>query len=608
VARSDPRVLFEGNLAALRDRELAARLAALRPDFSAPVCYRFLEARNGDPVPAFRGGQPAGLPGGQPTGRPIGQGTARPLHSLFDPRREGERLIAALEGEDFLIFLGLGGAYQVEAALARPETDRVIVVEFGLRGFAELLGLRDLRGILGDSRVCLLVDPRPGVLEHLIPDLYLPALSRALRVLPLRPRTEGGEFAGAAEEIRGALGRISADYSVQAHFGMRMFRNTLHNLLKAEGEAAPLPRIRRAAVCAAGPSLDLQIPRIAEARRKGDAPFLIATDTSLPALLGRALEPDAVVSIDCQHISCRHFIPPRRSTLSPGGRSSGRNSPLLFLDLASPPPLASPGVVFFTAGHPLGIYIASRWRPFPLIDGSGGNVTYAAVSLAEALGAAEIELYGADFSYPLGRSYARGTYIFPYFETLQNRFEPLEALFSRFLYRGPLEKRNRDSPGAAGSWYYETETLVRYRESLEAAGERMGARLLPAEGLGAPIACSGGLRRNSGPPASRAAGSVVGAGPARGSTVGSTGGLTVGFIGRAAPPPARDFLAAYREKIRALPLPAGSYLARLGDEERGVLATLLPLAAALRRREPGAELIERTKIYSIAAIDRVLGS
>jgi hypothetical protein len=415
-----------------------------------------------------------------------------------------------------------------------------------------------------------------------------------------------------------------------------MFKNILHNLLRAEEEAAPLPRIHRAAVCAAGPSLDLQIPRIAEARRNGNAPFLIATDTSLPALLGRGLEPDAVISIDCQHISYRHFIPPRHSAVVRGGTISGRvREPggvpgpyRLFLDLASPPPLASLAArpVFFSAGHPLGAYIASRWRPLPLLDGSGGNVTYAAVSLAEALGAAEVELYGADFSYPLGRTYARGTYIFPYFEVLQNRLEPLEALFSRFLYRSPLEKRilfrdrQPDSGESAGSWYYETETLVRYRESLEAAGG--GARLIPADGLGAPVGRTGeGPCRNRGSPApppgfpakagkpGKALGST--AGPAGGATVGFATGSADGSAAGSAVPPAREFLAAYREKIRALPLPAGTgagiYLAALGDEGRQILATLLPLAAALRQKEPGVETIERTRSYSIAAIDRVLG-
>ncbi|MDR3144838.1 MAG: DUF115 domain-containing protein [Treponema sp.] len=558
---SDPRSVFEGNLACLPDRALAGRLSALRPDFSAPACYRFLEARSGDPVPALI---------------PAGGGPERPLHSLFDPRREGERLIATLEGEDLLIFLGLGGGYQVEAALRRPETDRIIVVEFGLGGFAELLGLRDLRGIIADSRVQILVDPRPGTLEDLIPALYLPALARAIRTLPLRPRVEaqGAAFARAAAEIRAAIGRISADYSVQAHFGIRMFKNTLRNLLRAGTAVAPLPRIHRALVCAAGPSLDSQLPRIAEARGRGD--FLIATDTSLPALLSGALEPDAIISIDCQHIGYRHFIPSSPNTF---------RIPL-FLDLASPPSLASLSrrPVFFSAGHPLSAYIAATWRPFPLIDGSGGNVTYAAVSLAERLGAAEIELYGADFSYPLGRTYARGTYIFPYFEARQSRLEPLEALFSRFLYRTPLEKK---SP-APGAWYYETETLSRYRHSLEAASERLAARLIPVPGLGAPLTIPRGH--------------TAGRAPEAASLEAAPGAVS-----------AREFLARYREKLRSLspsPGPAGTCLAGLGEEGRRILLTLLPLAAALRRNEPerlGAEIIERSRDYALAAIDRVLG-
>jgi hypothetical protein len=528
----------------------------------------------------------------------------------MDPRREGERLVSTLHDEDFLIFLGMGGAYHIEAALKRPETAQVIVVESGLRGLAELLGLRDLGALLGDPRMQILADPPPGALEDLIPRRYLPALSGAIRVLPLRPRVEvaAGIFEAAAAEIRAALDHISSDYSVQAHFGSRMFRNILRNTLKAgegTGEKA-LPRISRAAICAAGPSLDQELPRLAKSRGRGET-FLIATDTSLPALLSAALEPEAVVSIDCQHISYRHFIPPPRSG------APERTLPLripLFLDLASPPLLSflTERPVFFSGGHPLADYISSRWRPFPAIDSSGGNVTYAAVSLAESLGAGEIELYGADFSYPQGRTYARGTYIFPYFEIRQHRLCPLEALFSNFLYRSPLEKkappqttearhsnetwrstetrRSNEAQNSIEAWYYETETLVRYREALEAKGERMGALLLPAGGT--PFRVNSRPRAGIRPP--RMISPPV---PARS---------------------AGDFLAGYREKIRSLPpvksRSAADYPAGLGDEERQILATLLPLAAALRRNEPrltGAAIVEETKNYSIAAINRVLG-
>jgi hypothetical protein len=180
--------------------------------------------------------------------------------------------------------------------------------------------------------------------------------------------------------------------------------------------------------------------------------FLIAADTSLPALLSAGLEPDAVVSIDCQHISYYHFM------------AGIPKETLLFLDLASPPLLTGLGAKtrFFSGGHPLTRYISRYWRPFPEVDTSGANVSYAALSLAELLGARTVELYGADFSYPLGLTYARGSYLYPFFEKSQNRLNSLEALHSAFLYRSPLSKHS--GPGA--SWYYETKPLGMYRQRL----------------------------------------------------------------------------------------------------------------------------------------------
>jgi hypothetical protein len=560
-------LIFEENLRALgtQDGELAEVLAKNRPRFSAPVHCRFLEARSGDPVPALADGSNT---------------TARPLHSLMDPRREGSRLIASLGDEDFLIFFGMGGAYPIEAALERQKTGHVLIVEFNISLLGELFCLRDLRSILADRRVKILADPAEGALERYIMGQYLPALSSSIRVLPLRPRTEKApeEFAAAAAAVQRAIDSISADYSVQAHFGERWFKNILHNLTTAGTGGPPLPRIKKALVCAAGPSLDVQLKAITKSREKdpGKSVCLIAVDTSLPALLSAGIEPDAVVSIDCQHISYYHFISHPLSHVP------------LFLDLASPPLLASLAKqrIFFSSGHPLTTYLSSRWRPFPMVDTSGGNVTFAAVSLAETLGAEEIELYGADFSYPLGRTYARGTYIYPHFEIRQNRLSPLEGFFSRFLYRSPLEKKSQPN----GSWYYETNTLRRYRELLET--KPMRARLIPAAGLGAPV------KQHPRPAGGR------GAEPSRGFTNNSN---TTGVLSAA------DFLAEYREKIRSLPpakgLNAASYTAGLKGEDRQILVTLLPLAAALRRRDQdlkGAEIIERTRDYSIAAIDRVL--
>jgi hypothetical protein len=544
---------FERNLLALSgvDPLLCSRLSGAETTLNR---YKFLESRTGETIPAWV--DPSGA--------------AHPLHSMVDPRREGRRLVESLTGEGFLILLGLGAAYCAEAALEREDIHRVLVIDFDINGMAELLCSKDYIGLFKDPRFFLMVDPGEEEIEDYIVRSYQPCLFGGIRVLPLRTRTafEGERFAAAGAAIEAAIGRVSADYSVQAFFGTRWFSNILRNLEGAEKPGKPLPPIGRAAVAAAGPSLDIQLPAI---RKKREDLFLIAADTSLPCLLAGGLRPDAVVSIDCQHYSYYHFMQ---------GLPEGT---LLFLDLASPPLVASrsAGPCFFSGGHPLTRWLSRTWRPLPELDTSGGNVTYAAVSLAEKLGARTIELYGADFSYPMGISYARGAYVYPYFEKDQNRLAPLEKKASSLLFRSPLEKVYKDGE----HWYYESRTFNFYRRRLEEKSLTLEARLIPKEGMG-PLLVTGG---------------------------GTVSARTLRLFSPGPPRmKAKEFLSRYRDAIAALP-PFGRdisrYLQSLEDEAYTLLTTLLPATAALKRRNPrmeAAELLEAGRVFSLTEIDRVL--
>ncbi|MDR2403848.1 MAG: DUF115 domain-containing protein [Spirochaetaceae bacterium] len=571
----DKRFYFERNLLALsqKDPALCSRLSGAVTTLGR---YRFLDSRTGESVPAL---VDAG-------------GTAHPLHSVVDPRREGTRLIAALGDVGFLIFFGLGGGYHIAAALERQEIHRILVIDYDINGIAELLASRDYIHIFNDPRVQLLIDPSPELLKQLILTTFQPALYGGIRVSPLRTRTEQDQdrFNHAGEAVKLAISSLSTDYSVQAFFGTRWFSNIIRNLFRAAEQTRPLPPVRRAAICAAGPSLDLQLPLLGKDR---SSRYIIATDTSLGSLLRGGIEPDAVVSIDCQHISYYHFM-----------AGYPRHIPL-FLDLASPPLLTSlPAELrFFSGGHPLTRYIARYWRPLPLLDTSGANVTYAALSLAEHLGAECIELYGADFSYPLGRTYARGAYIYPYFEVRQNRLNTLEARHSAFLYRSSsLIRRQRESPPDRELWYYETPQMTRYREGIETKARSLEGILIPIPGLGAPIELPGKPH----PP--QGAGIDCGVNPSGGKAAEpirlfSAGRMLMG---------AGDFLTAYRRKVRELPRieqSVSAYLQGLSGEEGLLLSTLLPGAAALKRRTPGLEgrdLLEAVRNYALEELDRVI--
>jgi hypothetical protein len=551
----DKQFLFERNLLALSgsDPALCSRLSTAETTLGR---YKFLESRSGESVPAWV--DPSGA--------------AHPLHSLVDPQKEGKRLIDALGDEGFLIFLGLGGGYPIQAALERDNTRQVLVIDYDINGIAELLASQDYIALFKDIRFHLLVDVPGAVLEKYVLEQYQPVLHRGIRSFPLRGRTEFDQatFIDAGGAVKSAINRISSDYSVQAYFGKRWFSNIIRNLDLAETQGGPVPPIRHAAITAAGPSLDLQLPVLAERR---PSRFIIAVDTSLPSLLKAGLEPDAVISIDCQHISYYHFI---------GGLP--QDIPL-FLDLASPPVVASCSrrVHFFSGGHPLDQYISRYWRPLPAVDTSGGHVTCAALSLADSLGARNIELYGADFSYPLGQTYARGTYIYPYFGNQQNRFNTLEALFSAFLYRSPsLARISREN-----SWYYETAVLRTYRERFEEKSRSIGADVTQVPGLGAPLTMGGGGKDRF-PHTVR---------------LFAPGQASMG---------ARDFLARYRKNIRDLPpinTGISTYLHRLNLEETLIFTTLLPSAAAIQRWHPeldAHELFESVRARCVGEIDRVL--
>ena len=563
----DKGYFFDRNLLALSQRnpELCSRLSSAETTHNH---YKFLESRSGEVIPA----------------RLDSRGAAYPLHSIVDPRKEAKRLIDSVNGEDFLILLGLGGAYYAEAALERKQTGMVVVIEYDINGLAELLCHRDYARLFGDPRFRLLADNTEEEIKQSILDLYQPVLYGGIRVIPLRSRTslQTEAFSLAGKAIEAAIDRVSADYSVQAHFGRRWFCNIIRNLTEAEKFQDALPPIRRAAVTAAGPSLTLHLDRL---RQKRQGLFLIAADTSLPCLLQAGIAPDAVISIDCQHISYYHFM------------EGFPEQTLLFLDLASPPLLASRSkrLHFFSGGHPLTRFLSRTWKPLPELDTSGGNVTYAAVSLAEQLGAREIELYGADFSYPEGISYARGTYIYSYFGNRQNRLSTLEAQASAFLFRLPLEKKYHSSKDESKApWYYETKALKFYRERLEEKSGRMEAGIIPIEGRGASIIIrKENLRRGN--PIPREGGE-------RNLRIFSSGKAMMG---------ADDFLRLYRDEVAMLPEPGGNaaeYLASLKGEEHAVFTTILPAAAAIRRRYPKVdfrELIAETKDYCIGEIDWV---
>lgn len=144
-------------------------------------------------------------------------------------------------------------------------------------------------------------------------------------------------------------------------------------------------------VISAGPSLDRNRHLLREAARKG---VILATGTAIPVLRAEGVPADVLVVID-----------PVWKTEDIAGSESGVRA--LAVDLGADARVHAfdvPRVVYSQFGYASGFEAPEA--PVGMVYGA--SVATACVSLADALGAANVVLLGQDCAHTGGRSYARG--------------------------------------------------------------------------------------------------------------------------------------------------------------------------------------------------------
>ena len=538
---------------ASRDPHLAARISNTKPDEH----IQFVTSKSSHLVPAQSDGK-----------RTV------PYHSRFDPVREGERYLTACGESGFLVIMGLAGGYHLRPILEQSQVSNMLVIEKNIAMVRAVFESIDLTDLLSDLRVNILVDASlPAIVQRIL-DLYLPTLSGNLSAISLQSRVnlEPRYFQDALIAVRSSIDRISDDLTAQSRFGVKWFHNTLTNLAKADETTQILDPIKKAIVTGAGPSLEDQIPQLK--KTKGNT-CLIATDTSFPCLMAHDILPDLVLSIDCQQVSYHHFL-------------SGlpRHTPLV-LDLASPPVLTrlTDRLIFFSSGHPFSRYLSQTWRNFPTVDTSGGNVSHAALSLAARLGAREIQLLGVDFSYPEGKSYARGTYLYPYYRSRENRFQPLENSFFSFLLGGADIIREK----TGGFFRYTTKSMLAYKERMETTIGEIGVSVTAPSERGLPLE----IKRTK---------------PLRNASVGFQFSQAEGESRESW----RHYAASLVRKLKSLPAPTAplsSYWHSLSTDEKRLWIIQIPASVALKERQnqeslTATKLLSDTRDWTVGMLER----
>ncbi|MCR5622587.1 MAG: DUF115 domain-containing protein [Treponema sp.] len=402
-----------------------------------------IQSKNGLDVPLFTNG--------------------KPMHSKYRPEEE---LILA-DGsvkEGFFLIGGIGAGYHI-ANLAR-QLDNYFIIAFEADGesLEFCKRFKTVQTLLQNPQVLLCT---AADLHDTVAQRYIPALYGDFHCLFQRAWQKEKEPVCASLEgtLADTLKAVSADFSVQSHFGKIWMHNILVNLRTMTFH--PVPSLEEhvldkcAAVIAAGPSLDRSIELLKERREDF---FIIATDTATGPLYRNGVEPDAIVSVDAQSVSQEHFYP-IPSAEGPTG------TPTVFLDLCSSPScvrlLEGKGIrpVFFHSGHPLS-RLAAEQLPLMQVETGAGTVTIAAADIARQLGFARIRLFGADFSYSRGKPYTKGTYLDGRFGSWSGRLFPAEQQFSTLMYRTALKKIGKD--------VYSSEVLEGYGKSLERWQEKHG--------------------------------------------------------------------------------------------------------------------------------------
>lgn len=376
------------------------------------------------------------------------------LHSTHDPRGEARRLLAATlgPGSDTILVLGTGLGYGIEAALATPGIERVLLCEAELGLLAQALALRDLRPILGDERLGFIVGGRPESVLLALEELRArsPALLGSRAAEAFSPVWYGG--------LRAAVERFSAKERINENTLRRFGRLWVRNFGKNVPRLAAFPGVERlggslvgfpALVLAAGPSLDELLPLLPALRERC---LLIAVDTALRSLLSAGVEPDFLVVVDPQYWNWRHLA----GLASP-------SSILVSEPAVYPPVLRFPVRATFLAASlfPLGRALGGDDRG---LLGAGGSVATTAWDLARHLGSAPIYMGGLDFGFPRGMTHARASFFEQEALSRGERLRPAAsaqaaALFgapSRFLQDNEGKRLRSDARMTLYAWWFES--------------------------------------------------------------------------------------------------------------------------------------------------------
>lgn len=383
--------------------------------------------------------------------------------SKYNPEREAQNFGNDIDLDTgYFIIGGIAGGHHILSLSERFPDAFFLCVEEDEDSLAFCLENESLKYLLSKQNYFFCTS---NDIEKYFTGTYIPSVHNNFAFLPLRSwKDKTCCYENLVVKIQKSLKTVSADYSVQCHFGKIWQRNILENLKflsehkdRCSFDVSEKDVSKTAAIIAAGPSLDFSVEELIQHRNDY---FIFSTDTTYGSLLKRNIIPDAVVSIDGQHISASHFYDCKQNTQ-------------FIFDLCSNPSAVKKvydkgnNYYFFTTGHPLG-NLACQFDNFSYISSGSGTVTIAACDFALKSGFKKIKFFGSDFCYSSGKPYTKGTYLDNNFYVSSHKTGPAENSFVNLMFRTEIKSFSSENFTYSNLINaFTTDVLDSYKETLK---------------------------------------------------------------------------------------------------------------------------------------------
>ena len=323
-----------------------------------------------------------------------------------------------------IVIFGFGSGVHVRQVLRSiGRKSFVLVIDPDVEGFRRTLFLIDLTPILSSKQLSISIGEDPFAATRVrIDEFYKIATIGEMEIVPYPPaiRDNRGYFEKILAHLKDVANGAVQNRATLVEFVSQWQNNLLSNLpsmVAYPGINTLFERFKNAPaiILGAGPSLDKDLEELSKIRGRG---LTIASDTALPTLLNKGVEPDLVLALDGGEANCKHFqgVRPKRTAL-------------VAVSITHPRIVSEfPGPVFMADfAHPLNQWISLFIGQKGYLK-TGGSVVTTCFDLATRLGCNPIILTGVDLAFTGGATHSSGSFYIQEMLGDLSKFHTLEMM------------------------------------------------------------------------------------------------------------------------------------------------------------------------------------